>query len=156
MTTLAAISERRINLAMNGDRTGLPHFLVAEGGLNSGMMMTQTTAAALVSECRSLSFPASTDSIPTNCDQEDHVSMGPIAGLKALRIAANARYVLAIELLAAAQAIDLRRLGHLPPGVAWAYGLIRDRVDFLERDRVHSTDLEALADLISGGVLSRP
>ncbi|QOY86058.1 HAL/PAL/TAL family ammonia-lyase [Paludibaculum fermentans] len=155
LTTLAAISERRVNLAMNGDRTGLPHFLISEGGLNSGLMMVQTTAAALVSECRSLSFPASTDSIPTNCDQEDHVSMGPIAALKAMRVAENVRYVLAIELLTAIQAIDLRKVEHLPPRTAAAHRMLRECADFLAQDRVNSHDIEAIAALIESGKLSR-
>jgi histidine ammonia-lyase len=148
LTTLGSISERRICLAMNGDRTGLPHFLTANGGLNSGLMMTQTTAAALVSECKSLSFPASVDSIPTNGDQEDHVSMGPIAGLKALRIVDNIRFVLAIELLAAAQALDLRGLDTAPPRLVAIHRRIRQDVPFLCRDRVLSEDIEALATII--------
>lgn len=153
ITTLAAISERRINLAMNGDRTGLPHFLVRAGGLQSGFMMTQTTAAALVSECRSMSFPASTDSIPTNCDQEDHVSMGPTAALKALRIIENARYVLAIELLVAAQAINLRNSGHLPLRLQFAIRAIREHIPFLDTDRPQSGDIELMSGLIQSGAL---
>src|SRR5262249_47490046 len=94
MTTLAAISERRVNTAMRPKNSGLPPFLMEKGGLNSGLMMVKVTAAALVAECQSLCFPASVNSIPTNNDQEDHVSMGPGAGLKALEIAKHARYVL--------------------------------------------------------------
>jgi histidine ammonia-lyase len=148
LATLAAISERRTNLLMNPQKTGLPRFLVRDGGFNSGLMMIQTTAAALVSEAKAASFPASVDTIPTNCDQEDHVSMGPVAGLKALRVVENTRYVLAIELICAAQAIELRGLDRYPPRIAAALDRIRRDVAFLERDRVLANDIETVAALI--------
>ncbi|HEX4146650.1 MAG TPA: histidine ammonia-lyase [Pirellulales bacterium] len=151
MTTLASISERRTNLAMNSRRTGLPDFLIDDGGVQSGLMMAQVTAAALVSECKSLSFPASVDSIPTNNDQEDHVSMGPTAGFKALTIAKNLRWVLAVEMLAAAQAIDLRRPNRPAPRIRQIHAAIRRDVAPLGTDRVLSTDIETIAQRIEEG-----
>ncbi len=148
LTTLSSISERRINLAMDKEKSGLPYFLVDNGGLSSGLMMIQTTAAALVSECKSLSFPASVDSIPTNCDQEDHVSMGPIAGMKGLQIAENVRNVLSIELIAAAQAIDLLKPAHLSDLLQAVHALIRECCPFLNRDRVLADDIRRVSDLI--------
>src|SRR6185436_20121132 len=105
-------------------------------GVNSGLMMAQVTAAALVSENKVLCHPASVDSIPTEAGQEDHVSMGPIAARKARRVVAHARQVVAIELLAACQALDL--LAPLAPGrgVAAAHQAVRRVVPFMERDRV--------------------
>lgn len=154
LTTLGSISERRINMAMDGRLTGLPTFLVENGGLNSGMMITQVTAAALVSECKSLAFPASVDSIPTNCDREDHVSMGPIAGHKALAIVDHVRQILAIELLVAAQALDLRSyyansiVYSMPFMIRKIHDLIRNHVAFLKQDRVLTNDIEAIVRLI--------
>ena len=147
LTTLGTISERRTNLLMNGAKTGLPHFLVADGGQNSGFMMIQVTAAALVSEAKSLSFPASVDSIPTNCDQEDHVSMGPTAGHKLHSILEKIRYVLAIELICACQAVYLRGLP-LPPRLQEVYESVRERVAPLTQDRILSYDIEAVSNLI--------
>lgn len=142
LTTLGNISERRINMAMDDHLTGLPRFLVENGGLNSGMMITQVTAAALVSECKSLSFPASVDSIPTNCDREDHVSMGPIAGHKALSIVDHVRQILAIELLVSTQALDLRlKQVPIPPMIRKIHSLIRSHVAFLKQDRVLANDI---------------
>ena len=141
MTTLACISERRINLAMNSRRTGLPDFLVNNGGVHSGFMMAQVTAAALASECKALSHPASVDSIPTNNDQEDHVSMGPVAGFKALEVVARLRQVLAIELMVAAQALDLRRPHDPAPRLREVHERIRAEVARLDGDRVLATDM---------------
>jgi histidine ammonia-lyase len=156
MATLANISERRIHMAMKQDKSGLPNFLIAEeGGLNSGFMMTQTTAAALVSECKSLSFPASVDSISTNNDQEDHVSMGPVAGLKALKIMENARYVLAIELLAAMQGLDLLAPLKTSPKLEAAKAELRMHIPMLKADRFLAKDLETAAQLVSHGTLLR-
>ena len=112
---LASISERRIERLVNPSLSeGLPPFLVEEGGLNSGFMIPQYVAAALVSENKVLAHPASVDSIPTSAGQEDHVSMGNAAGLKALRVLDNVERALAIELLAGAQAIEF--LAPLQPG----------------------------------------
>lgn len=145
LTTLASICERRISQIMDGKRYGLPTFLVGDGGVNSGFMMAQVTAAALVSECKSLSHPASVDSIPTNCDQEDHVSMGPIACYKALEIVEKLRYVLAIELLVAAQALDLAPGRRCPLNIARVHSRIRQLVPFLDTDRSLSEDIELIA-----------
>ena len=108
-TDLASISERRIDKLLDPARSGLPAFLVAEGGLNSGLMMAQVTAAALVSECKVLAHPASVDSIPTSAGKEDHVSMSPIAARKFGWIVENLERVLAIELMTAFQAMEFLR-----------------------------------------------
>lgn len=153
LATLASISERRVNTAMRSEKSGLPAFLIENGGLNSGFMMVQTTAAALVSECKSLSYPASVDSIPTNNDQEDHVSMGPGAGLKALQIAKQARYVLAIELLVAAQGLDMIRPLKTSPQLEKVKAKIRKKVPYLDKDRMLSADIEAVHELVKSGAL---
>lgn len=154
MATLANISERRIHMSMKQDKSGLPNFLIAEeGGLNSGFMMTQTTAAALVSECKALSFPASVDSISTNNDQEDHVSMGPVAGLKALKIMENARYVLAIELLSAMQGLDLLAPLKTSKRLEVVKAKLRAEIPMLKQDRYLGADLEKAAQLVAGGSL---
>jgi histidine ammonia-lyase len=106
---LASIAERRIQKLMNPATSELPAFLVEKGGLNSGLMMAQVTAAALVSECKTLAHPASVDSIPTSADKEDHVSMSPIAARKLAAIVENLEWVLAIELLTAFQAMEFLR-----------------------------------------------
>lgn len=164
---LANISERRTERLVNPALSnGLPAFLTKYGGLNSGFMIAQYTAASLVSENKSLAHPASVDSIPTSANQEDHVSMGAIAARKARSILANARKVLAIELLCAAQGLDFRinevtkcsgGSMHKPvlpgPGVQAAHKLIRDHVPFLEDDRPLYKDMEKAEHLISSGQL---
>ena len=150
--TLANISERRINQAMCAKRKHLPTFLVKDGGVNSGFMMLHVTAAALVSEAKTLTFPASVDSIPTNVQQEDHVSMGPNAGYKALRIMEILRDVLCIELICAAQAFDLQKPLRPAERMIPVYEHIRSLVPYLAEDRSLSEDVEALnADIIGGG-----
>ena len=146
--TLANISERRISQAMRPPRGHLPTFLVNEGGLNSGFMMAHVTAAALVSEAKSLSFPASVDSIPTNVTQEDHVSMGPIAGFKANRISDILTRVLAIELLTAAQGLYLSRPFRASPRLEAAYARIREFVAPMDEDRVLSDDIDTITEKI--------
>jgi len=153
LTTLATISERRVNTAMRTEKSGLPTFLIENGGLNSGFMMIQVTAAALASECKSLSFPASVDSIPTNNDQEDHVSMGPGAGLKALEIAGKVRYVLAIELLVAAQALDMLKPLKTSKKLETIKAAIRKRVPYMKKDRILAPDIEAVHGLVETGEL---
>jgi histidine ammonia-lyase len=142
--TLANISERRISQAMRPPRGHLPTFLIHDGGLNSGLMMAHVTAAALVSEAKSLSFPATVDSIPTNVTQEDHVSMGPVAGFKTLRILENLRRVLAIELLTAAQALYLCRPFKASPRIEEVYARIRDFVPPMDEDRVLTDDIDTI------------
>jgi histidine ammonia-lyase len=152
---LASISERRTERLVNPSLSdGLPPFLVArEEGLNSGFMIPQYVAAALVSENKALSHPASVDSIPTSAGQEDHVSMGNGAGLKALQVLANAERVLAIELLAGAQAVEF--LAPLEPGIGVraARAFVRTLSDRLREDRSLSADIERVAAAIRDGSL---
>jgi histidine ammonia-lyase len=149
---LASISERRVERMVNPTLSeGLPPFLVEEGGLNSGFMIPQYVAAALVSENKVLAHPASVDSIPTSAGQEDHVSMGNGAGLKALRVLDNAEHALAIELLAGAQAIEF--LAPLQPGggVRAVHDAIRAISPRLVEDRSLSGDIGRVADAIRSG-----
>lgn len=153
VSEMANISERRIERLVNPQLSGLPAFLVKDGGLNSGFMIAQYTAAALVSENKVLSHPASVDSIPTSANKEDHVSMGTIAARKCREITQNAESVIAIEFLCAAQALDL--FTNLKPGEGTlaAYQLIRGQVPHLENDRVLSRDIEAVRQLMRSGAL---
>jgi histidine ammonia-lyase len=151
---LANISERRVERLVNPSLSdGLPPFLVAEGGLNSGFMIPQYVAAALVSENKVLAHPASVDSIPTSAGQEDHVSMGNAAGLKALRVLDNAERTLAIELLAGAQAIEF--LAPLQPGagVRAVHDAVRSLSPRLLEDRSLSADIESVAQAIRSGAV---
>lgn len=157
---LASISERRQARLVDIHAHGgiLPPFLIADGGLNSGFMMTQYTAAALVSENKSLAHPASVDSIPTSANQEDHVSMGPIAARHARAIIRNTTVVLALELITAGQAIDLRRQTagaqlRLGRGTAVAFALLRERVPFRTADTPFTDDIAWADELISSGRL---
>jgi histidine ammonia-lyase len=154
LAELASISERRVERLTNPSLSdGLPAFLTHDGGLNSGFMIPQYVAAALVSENKVLCHPASVDSIPTSAGQEDHVSMGNAAGLKCLQVLANAERALAIELLAGAQAIEF--LAPLEPGlgVRAAHRLIRSISPTLIEDRQLSGDIEAVAEAIRRGEL---
>ena len=151
---LASISERRVERLVNPNLSdGLPAFLTAEGGLNSGFMIPQYVAAALVSENKVLAHPASVDSIPTSAGQEDHVSMGNAAGLKAWQVLGNAERALAIELLAGAQGIEF--LAPLEPGVgvAAARRFVRTLSARLLDDRPLSLEIEAVAAAIRDGSL---
>ncbi|MCY0899067.1 MAG: histidine ammonia-lyase [Firmicutes bacterium] len=141
----ANISERRIERLVNPALSGLPAFLVRQGGLNSGLMLAQYTAASLVSENKVWAHPASVDSIPTSANQEDHVSMGTTAGRKALMIADNLRRVLAIELICAAQAADLLGPELLSPRGYEIWRFVRQFVAPWEEDRILSGDIERLA-----------
>lgn len=153
LAELADISERRIERLVNPALSGgLPAFLVRDGGLNDGFMVAQYTAAALVSENKSLAHPASVDSIPTSANQEDHVSMGTIAARQARDIIENAQYVLAIEAICACQGIELR--DRAPSvGVARVCHLIRTSVAFLNGDRELSPDIEQVRRLVASGAL---
>ena len=149
---LASISERRIERLVNPSLSeGLPPFLTREGGLNSGFMIPQYVAAALVSENKSLCHPASVDSIPTSAGQEDHVSMGNAAGLKALRVLANAELALAIELLAGAQAIEFLAPLEPAPGVRATHDAVRELSERVREDRSLSDDIERVAGAIRDG-----
>lgn len=143
---LANISERRIERLVNPMlNEKLPPFLTQYGGMHSGFMIAQYAAASLVSENKSLAHPASVDSIPSSGNQEDHVSMGTIAARKARQIVQNAYYVLAIELLAAAQGVDFRGAEKLGRGTSLIHGICRQQVSFLDTDRVLSNDFEKFA-----------
>ncbi|MDZ7371028.1 MAG: histidine ammonia-lyase [candidate division KSB1 bacterium] len=153
VSQLANISERRLENLMDPVQSGLPAFLTRHGGLHSGLMIAQVTAAALVSENKVLSHPASVDSIPTSANQEDFVSMGTHSARKALEIVENAETVLAVELLAACQALDLR--GTLKPGIGSeaARRIIRRSIPTLDEDRLIQTDIQTLLKLIRNGDL---
>jgi histidine ammonia-lyase len=148
VSELANISERRIERLVNPKLSGLPAFLVSDGGLNSGFMIAQYTAASLVSENKVLCHPASVDSIPTSANKEDHVSMGTIAARQCLEIIKNTENVIAIELLCGAQALDL--FTNLKPGEGTlkAYQVIRGAIAPLENDRILANDIKAMKDLI--------
>lgn len=148
---LANISERRIERLVNPQLSGLPAFLVKNGGLNSGLMIPQYTAAALVSENKTLAHPACVDSIPTSANKEDHVSMSPISARKFREIVRNTEYVVAIELLCAAQAMDLFTNLKAGEGTRAAYSVIRDQVSHLEEDRMLATDIETLTGMVRSG-----
>ena len=154
---LASISERRVERLVNPSLSdGLPPFLVEEGGLNSGFMIPQYVAAALVSENKVLAHPASVDSIPTSAGQEDHVSMGNAAGLKALRVLDNTERTLAIELLAGTQAVEF--LAPLRPGngVCAVHDFVRSLSARLDEDRSLSSDIERVAAAIRSGEILGP
>jgi histidine ammonia-lyase len=159
ISELGSISERRIAQLVDPNLScGLPAFLASNAGLDSGYMVLQYTAAALASENKSLVHPASADSIPTSANQEDHVSMGPIAGRQARQIVEHVERILAIELLCAARALDLRLElvpGAVPgAGVAAAHAAIRAVVQPWDGDREPGPDLEAATRLVHGGALA--
>jgi histidine ammonia-lyase len=149
LAELANISERRIERLVNPALSGLPAFLVEDGGLNSGFMIAQYTAAALVSENKVYCHPASVDSIPTSAGQEDHVSMGNHAGLKLRTVLENAERVLAIELICAAQGVDFLQPRLPGKGALALRDMLREHVDFLDVDRELSRDFAAVAPIIT-------
>jgi histidine ammonia-lyase len=152
LTNLATISERRIDRLLHPDLNfGLPPFLARDAGVNSGFMMAQVSAAALASECKVLSHPASVDTIPTGGGKEDVVPMAMGAAWKLRRVVQNVRYVVAIELLCAAQGVELRTPLRPARRVAEAIAVIRRHVPPLERDRPLSGDMRLVADDIAGG-----
>ena len=150
---LGSITERRIERLVNPALSGLPPFLVKEGGLNSGLMIAQYTAASIVSENKILCHPASVDSIPSSANQEDHVSMGTTAARKARKVVDNVARVIGIELLTAAQAVDFRDVECLGRGTAAAYRLLRKEVDFLEKDRVLYPLIDKAIEMVASGRL---
>ena len=156
---LASISERRIERMVNAALSnGLTRFLTTEGGVNSGFMIVQYTAASMASENKVLAHPACVDSIPSSANQEDFVSMGTTAARKAGTILENTRSVLAYELLTACQAIDIRRRegcfgqGLSPAGEA-VFRRVRERVAFLEKDRELWPDIQAVEAIVRSGEL---
>ncbi len=151
---LANISERRLERLVNPSLSnGLPGFLVENGGINSGFMIVQYSAAALVSENKILAHPASVDSIPSSANQEDHVSMGTIAARKARDILENTRNVVGMELLAACQGIDLRGKEKLGKGTDIAYNIIRDRVDYIGKDKIMNLEINKCEEIIKSNIL---
>jgi histidine ammonia-lyase len=158
LTELGNISERRLTRLTDeaSNQETLPAFLIQHGGLNSGFMLTQYTAASLASENKVLAHPASADTIPSSANIEDHVSMGTAAARQARQIAFNVEHILTLELFAASQGIDFRReaLGpgaQLGLGTAPAYALIRQRVPFLEQDDVMYPYIETIRELVASG-----
>ena len=148
MSEVANLSERHTNRLLNPKLSGLPDFLVEGRGLNSGLMVSQYTAAALVSENKVLAHPASVDSISVSADQEDHVSMGPIAALKSREIIDNVARVLAIELMAGAQALEFRKPQKPSPPVQDVYNEVRKLVPKLVDDRPLYPDIDKLYELV--------
>ncbi len=148
LAQLSNISERRLENLMDSVQSGLPPFLASDSGKNSGFMMAQVTAAALVSENKILCHPASVDSIPTSANQEDFVSMGTHAARKAFEVLQNAETIIGIELLAGCQALDFR--GHRQPGrgTRVAYETIRKIIPTMPRDRLFQTDLMKIKKII--------
>ncbi len=151
---IASISERRIALLIDPALSGLPPFLTREGGLNSGFMILHVTAAALVSENKTLAHPASVDSLPTSANQEDHVSMATFAGRKAGDIVTNAAHVVAIELLAAAQGVDFQAPLKTSPVLQRAYDKVRAVSAFMETDRSLARDIGGVRELIEAGAFA--
>ncbi|HMC78297.1 MAG TPA: histidine ammonia-lyase [Vicinamibacterales bacterium] len=150
---LATISERRTDRLVDPSLSGLPAFLTRAGGLHSGFMLAQVTAAAGASELKTLAHPAGVDTIPTSANKEDHVSMSMTAALKAERAVACAREVIAIELLCASQAIDLLAPLTTSPALALVHALVRSRVPVLADDRALAPDIAAIVALVAAGDL---
>ena len=150
---IGSLSERRIALMMDKHMSQLPPFLVKNGGVNSGFMIAQVTAAALASENKALAHPHSVDSLPTSANQEDHVSMAPAAGRRLWEMAANTRGVIAVEWLAACQGIDLREGLTSSPLLEQARQALREQVAHYTQDRFFAPDIECATELLAQGTL---
>ena len=148
---VGSISERRVSVLVDPKMSGLPAFLTEDSGVNSGLMIPQVTAAALVSENKSLAFPASVDSIPTSAGQEDHVSMAPIAGRKACQIARNAAGVVAVELMAAAEGTDYHAPLRTSPKLQQVHAAVRARSPHFTADRYWADEMAALQAAVLNG-----
>jgi histidine ammonia-lyase len=146
---LGNISDRRTYLLLKGEVAGLPELLMTNTGINSGFMMPQYTSAALVSENKSLCYPASVDSIPTSLGQEDHVSMGSISARKTHQIIQNLEYILAVELLCAAQAFDYHKPLKSSKILEACHEMIRSNIDHAEEDRIFANDIKTAHDIIT-------
>ena len=153
LCTVSGISERRIDKLLSSRANGLPLFLARDQGLDTGLMITQYSAAALVSESKTLAHPASVDSIPVSAGQEDFVSMGAWAARKAWQICRNTEYVIAIEILCAAQALDFREPLPEQSPVAKIHEIVRRHVSPSQKSRVLAEDIEKLCELVRDGVL---
>jgi histidine ammonia-lyase len=151
---IGALAERRIALLTDQHMGGLPPFLVADPGLNSGFMIAHVTAAALASENKSLAHPASVDSLPTSANQEDHVSMATFAARRLQEMAENTAGIVAIELLAAAQGLDLRSPLKSSPALEAAKAALRQSVAFWDQDRAMYPDIAAAKALVQSGKLT--
>jgi len=152
---IGALSERRIALLIDSTLSGLPPFLVEHGGVNSGFMVAQVTAAALASENKSLAHPASVDSLPTSANQEDHVAMATFAARRLSEMAKNSACIVAIELLAAAQGVDWRAPLKTSPRLQELHALVRSRVGFYDHDRYFAPDITAIQALVESGAFHR-
>ncbi|MGU3413529.1 histidine ammonia-lyase [Enterobacteriaceae bacterium C34A] len=152
---IGSLAERRIALLMDSHMSQLPPFLVKNGGVNSGFMIAQVTAAALASENKALAHPHSVDSLPTSANQEDHVSMAPAAGRRLWEMAANTRGVIAVEWLAAAQGIDMREGLTSSPLLEQARHLLREKVPHYVQDRYFAPDIEAAIEMLAQGELQK-
>jgi histidine ammonia-lyase len=148
---VGSLSERRTSVLVDPKMSGLPAFLIDDGGVNSGLMIPQVTAAALVSENKSLAFPASVDSIPTSAGQEDHVSMAPIAARQAGVIARNAAGVIAVELIAAAQGVDYHAPLKTSAKLQALHGRVRALTPHLQTDRYWADEMAALQAAVLAG-----
>ena len=151
LAELGAIAERRIALLMDSSLSGLPSFLTPDPGLNSGMMIAQVTAAALQAENKHLAAPVSIESLPTSANQEDHVSMATYAARRLLPMTRNLACIIAVELLAAAQGIDLRRPLRSSPSLERAHARVREKSPFLRDDRPLGSEIEELARAVLAG-----
>jgi histidine ammonia-lyase len=153
---VGSISERRTAVLIDPKMSGLPPFLVEDSGVNSGLMIPQVTAAALVSENKSLAHPASIDTIPTSAGQEDHVSMAPIAARKTATIACNAAGVVAVELIAAAQGIDHHAPLTTSPALRQVHAQVRAHSPPFTTDRYWADDMAALQTAVLAGEFGTP
>ncbi|HLR35890.1 MAG TPA: histidine ammonia-lyase [Tissierellales bacterium] len=153
LAELANISERRLERLVNPSLSGLPAFLVENGGLNSGFMIVQYAAASLVSENKVLAHPASVDSIPSSANQEDHVSMGTIAARKARNILDNTRKVLAMEILTACQGIDLQGNKGLGKGTKIAYNIVREEIEKIEHDKIMYKEINKCEEILKNNTI---
>lgn len=151
---IGSLSERRTSVLVDPSMSGLPAFLTDDGGVNSGLMIPQVTAAALTSENKTLAFPASVDSIPTSAGQEDHVSMAPIAARKAVAIAKNAAGIIAVELIAAAQGVDYHAPLSTSPALQALHAKVRGLSPHLETDRYWADEMAALQAAVLAGDLA--
>ncbi|MDR6229510.1 histidine ammonia-lyase [Pseudomonas sp. SORGH_AS199] len=154
LAEIGALSERRTSLMMDRHMSQLPPFLVENGGVNSGFMIAQVTAAALASDNKALAHPASVDSLPTSANQEDHVSMAPNAGKRLWAMAENVRGILAIEWLGACQGLDFRHGLKSSERLERARSLLREQVPYYQEDRFFAPDIEAASALLASGCLN--
>jgi histidine ammonia-lyase len=153
MCEVGSLSERRTAVLIDPKMSGLPAFLTDDGGVNSGLMIPQVTAAALVAENRSLAFPSSVDSVPTSAGQEDHVSMAPISARKAATIARNAAGIVAVELIAAAQGVDYHAPLKTSVKLQALHAKVRAISPHLDHDRYWADEMAALqAAVLAGGL----